>query len=131
MKTAVLEKERDRKLQELQQIGEMRSGSLSERYQRCGRKPCICNDPRHPGHGPLYSYSVLVDGKTKIQNYKPGPALERLRKELAAYQRFRALTHEIIAVSTALCVAREMEEGEEEQEKKKLQKRSGKNSRRK
>ena len=129
MKTTLLKKERERLLLELQQLGEMRSGSLSERYQRCGRSPCVCNDPKHPGHGPLYSYSARVDGKTKIQNYKPGPALDRLRKELAACQRFRALTHEIIAVSTALCAEREMEEGGEQQVKKKLQKRSGKNSR--
>ena len=132
MDTASLEKERERLLRELQELGDMRSGSLSERYQRCSRSPCVCDDPKHPGHGPIYSYSSLVGGKTKIRNYKPGPALDRLRKELAAYQKFRELTHELIVVSNQLCEAREVEKGSDHQEvKKKLQQRSQKNSRRK
>src|SRR3972149_5886328 len=35
----------------------MRSGSLSVRYQRCSKSPCVCDDPKHPGHGPIYSFS--------------------------------------------------------------------------
>ncbi len=133
MDTASLEKERDRLLRELAQLGDMRSGSLSERYQRCSRSPCVCDDPKHPGHGPIYSYSALVDGKTKIRNYKPGPHLERLRNELAAYQRFRELTHELIVVSNRLCEARGAEEESrtDERVKKKLRTQSQKNSRRK
>lgn len=134
MDTASLEKERERLLRELQELGDMRSGSLSERYQRCSRSPCVCDDPKHPGHGPIYSYSSLVDRKTKIRNYKPGPALERLRKELVAYQRFRELTHELILVSNQLCETRGMEEAgtrQQKEVKKKLQRQSGKNSKRK
>ena len=129
MDIASLEKERDRLLGELAQLGDMRSGSLSERYQRCSWSSCLCHDPKHPGHGPIYSYSVLLGGKTKIRNYKPGPALDRLRKELVAYQRFRELTHELITLSNRLCEARGLEEGvEEEPVKKKLQKRSMRSS---
>src|SRR3990172_1142503 len=36
----------------------MRSGSLSVRYQRCSKSPCVCDDPKHPGHGPIYSFST-------------------------------------------------------------------------
>ena len=129
-----LEKQRETLLRELHQLGDMRSGSLSERYQRCSWSPCVCDDPKHPGHGPIYSYSTFVGGKTKIRNYKPGPALDRLRKELAAYQRFRELTRELIAVSNRLCAARaEKEESSRTQQevKKKLPRQLGKNSRKK
>lgn len=132
MNTASLENQREGLLRELQELGQMRKGSLSERYQRCSRHPCVCHDRKHPGHGPIYSYSSLVEGKTKIRSYKPGPPLERLRKELAAYQRFRELTQELISVSTQLCEAREgkQEQQENAEVKKKLQKRSPKSFRR-
>jgi len=133
MDITLLEKERERLVREIAQLGDMRSGSLSERFLPCSKSPCVCDDPKHPGHGPIYSYSRLVGKKTKIRNYKPGPILDKLRKELATYKRFRELTRELIEVNTQLCEARETEKAESvpEEVKKKLQKRSVKNSRRK
>ena len=59
----------------------MRSGSISIRYQRCGKRPCICHEPEHPGHGPIYSFSTIEDGKTKIRNFKLGPELDKLQMD--------------------------------------------------
>lgn len=131
METTQLEKRRDALLAELHDLGDMRSGSLSERYQRCSRSPCVCDDPKHPGHGPIYSFSFLVGGKTKIRNYKPGPALDKLRKELAASKRFREVMHELMSVGNQLCEARGAEGASRGplESKKKLQKRLSKNSR--
>ena len=58
MKLYELEKQKDRLLKEIQGVGDMRSGSLSVRYQRCSKSPCVCDDPKHPGHGPIYSFST-------------------------------------------------------------------------
>lgn len=106
MKLSELEKEKDRLLKEIQDIGDMRSGSLSIRYQRCGKSPCVCDDPKHPGHGPIYSLSSVVNGKTRIKNYKLGPELDKLRKELENYQTFKKLSSDLIAISNLICELR-------------------------
>ncbi len=103
MELSDLEKQRDNLLRKIRDLGDMRSGSLSVRYQRCSKSPCVCDDPKHPGHGPIYSYSVLVDGKTRIKNYKLGPELEKLQKEIENYQTFKKLSQELIAVNNRIC----------------------------
>jgi hypothetical protein len=103
MELTDLEKQRDNLLRRIHDLGDMRSGSLSIRFQRCSKSPCVCDDPTHPGHGPIYSYSVVVDGKTRIKNYKLGPELEKLQKEIENYQSFKKLSQELIAVNNRIC----------------------------
>lgn len=91
MRLSDLEAKRTGLLKALSQVGDMRSGSLSLRYQKCGKHPCVCHEPGHPGHGPIYSFSSLVEGKTRIRNYKEGPALKKLLLEVENYERFRSL----------------------------------------
>lgn len=135
MRLSDLEAKRAELLKELSQVGDMRSGSLSMRYQKCGKHPCVCHEPNHPGHGPIYSFSSIVEGKTKIRNYKEGPELKKLLRELENYQRFRGLSRELIAVSDKMSELRPVEAfagvKEEEELKKKLQKRFAKRYRRK
>lgn len=135
MRLSDLEAKRAELLKELSQVGDMRSGSLSMRYQKCGKHPCVCHEPNHPGHGPIYSFSSIVDGKTKIRNYKEGPELKKLLRELENYERFRGLSRELIAVSDKMSELRPVEAfagvKEEEELKKKLQKRFAKRYKRK
>jgi hypothetical protein len=130
-----LEAKRTGLLKALSQVGDMRSGSLSLRYQKCGKHPCVCHEPGHPGHGPIYSFSSLVEGKTRIRNYKEGPALKKLLLEVENYERFRSLSRELIALSERISDLRPAEAfsgvREEEELKKKLQKRFVKRSRKK
>ncbi len=98
--------QREQLLQEFTNIGDMRQGSLSENYRRCGRSSCCCADPDHPGHGPYYAFTRKVDGKTRTINRRPGPELNRLRDEVAEYQRFKKLCHKVIEVNEAICAAR-------------------------
>ena len=125
MELSGLEKKRSDILDQLQHLGDMRNGSLSIRYQRCGKSPCVCDDPQHPGHGPIYSYSTVVNGKTKIRNYKPGAELEKLQEELAQYRRFKELTHELIELNNQICETRPISRQEDTRDleavKKKLQ----------
>lgn len=126
MELSKLEKEKEKLLSKIQSIGDMRSGSLSIRYQRCSKSPCICDDPKHPGHGPIYSFSTVINGKTKIKNYKIGPELDKLQKELKNYQTFKKLSQELIDVSNHICDLRPVPEVKDNKEveelKKKLQK---------
>lgn len=127
MRLPDLEAKRAELLNALSQVGDMRSGSLSMRYQKCGKHPCVCHEPNHPGHGPIYSFSCVVDGKTKIRNYKEGPELKKLVTELENYERFRGLSRELIVVSDKMSELRPVEAfagvKEEEELKKKLRQR--------
>src|SRR3990172_3911481 len=110
MKRYELEKEKDRLLKEIQGVGDMRSGSLSVRYQRCSKSPCVCDDPKHPGHGPIYSFSTVIEGKTKIKNLKLGSELSKLQKEIEHYQEFKKPSSDLITVSNQICDLRPVSE---------------------
>lgn len=135
MDISILEKKKTEVLKRIQSLGDMRSGSLSVRYQRCGKSPCICDDPKHPGHGPIYSLSTVVNGKTKIKNYKIGSELNKVQKEIESYQTFKELSKELIYKSNQICELRPASkignEDELEELKKKLQNLYRKKSRRK
>ena len=123
MTLSELEKQRDGLLKKIEVLGDMRSGSISVRFQRCGKRPCVCHSPGHIGHGPIYSYSKLVNGKTDIKNYKPGPELEKLRRETENYQAFKELSQELIEISNKICDLRPLpsiEENDLEELKKNL-----------
>jgi hypothetical protein len=106
MELMALEKKRAGILKKIQGLGDMRSGSISVRYQQCGKRPCVCHDPGHPGHGPIYSFSEVINGRTKIRNFKLGPELDKLKKEVENYQAFKKLSQELIAVSNNICALR-------------------------
>jgi len=135
MRLPDLEAKRSELLKALSQVGDMRSGSLSVRYQKCGKHPCVCHEPNHPGHGPIYSFSYVVAGRTRIRNYKEGPELKKLITEIENYERFRSLSRELITLSEKISDLRPVEAlatvREEEELKKKLQKRFGKRYRKK
>jgi len=51
-------------LEQLSEIGYIRSGSLAPRYNYCGKPNCRCHgDPPQP-HGPYYQWTAKVNGKT-------------------------------------------------------------------
>lgn len=103
MELTALEKEKDEILKKIRELGDLRSGSLSVRYQKCGKMPCACHEPGHPGHGPIYSFSELIQGKTKIRNFKVGPELDKLSREVETYQTFKKLSQELITISNRIC----------------------------
>jgi hypothetical protein len=118
-----LEKKKEGILKKIESLGDMRSGSISVRFQKCGKRRCVCHTPGHVGHGPIYSYSTLIGGKTQIRNYKPGPELEKLRQETQNYQAFKELSQELIETSNRICELRPVpaiEDNELEELKKNL-----------
>jgi len=126
MNLSELELRREKLLSEIGKIGDMRSGTISVRFQRCSNRSCVCRTSGHPGHGPIYSFSTLVDGKTRIRNYKLGLELAKVQKEVENYRRFKTLTQELIVVNNEICEKRSIPEvgdgGELEEMKKKLKK---------
>jgi hypothetical protein len=84
---------------DLLKIGEMRPGSLSRQYSACQKPGCKCVDPVKPQkHGPFYQLSYTHRGKSTTQFVRP-QFVPEVRKQLAAYKKFRALTDKWIALA--------------------------------
>ena len=82
--TSKLETERSALLQKLAATSDMRRGSITECFRRCGKPSCACVAADHPGHGPYYAFTTKVDGKTKTLQLRPGPLLTKVEREVAA-----------------------------------------------
>ncbi len=121
-----LETERDRVLRQLSQCGDMRKGSITETYRRCGKKSCWCQTQGAVGHGPFYAYTTKVQGKTQTVQLRPGALLKKYQREVAAYREFRQLCEELLTVNETLCQTRALGEGELDDEPKKKSYRSSK-----
>ena len=72
----------------LSQPKPMRRGSLSERTMKCGKADCPCqNDPK-ARHGPYYSWTRPVAGKTQSRYLSPQQA-ELAREQIEQGHQFR------------------------------------------
>jgi hypothetical protein len=105
-----LERQRAEILRQMQQLGDMRRGSVVEQYLRCGKSPCCCKRPGHPGHGPYFALTGKVAGKTKTRQLRAGPVLEKARREVHAFHRFRKLSERLIQINEEICKDRRVEE---------------------
>ncbi len=103
---AELEQRRAELYRQLGQVGDFRRGSLNEVWRRCGKPNCACAAPDHPGHGPQWNLTRKVAGRTRAVHLRPGPELEKARREVAAYDRFRDLVGRVTEVNEAICAAR-------------------------
>src|SRR6266545_660879 len=102
-----LEQRRAHLYADLVATGDFRRGSVTENYRRCGKPNCACADHDHPGHGPRYLWTRSVPGgTTKGRQVAPGPELHKVRREVSTYQRFVALSQQIVEVNEAICEAR-------------------------
>jgi hypothetical protein len=89
----------------LAHVEDLRPGFLSARFRKCGKPNCHCAQKDSPGHGPSYSLTHRVAGKTVTQIIPQGPAVERAKAQIAEYHRFRNLVRELILVSEQICSA--------------------------
>lgn len=99
----------------LAEVGDLRPGSLVKRYRRCGKPNCHCAAEGDPGHGPSWSLTRAVGGKT-VTSVIPAQAVEQTRSQIAEYKRFWALAKELVDASERLCKARLSEPGAASQE---------------
>lgn len=101
-----LEGQRARLYDELIATGDFRRGSVSENYRRCGKPNCACAQPDHPGHGPRYLWTRSVPGAGTKGRQLSAAEVDKVRAELARYQRFAGLAEQIVEVNEAICEAR-------------------------
>ena len=83
-------------------LSSFRPGSLVERYRRCGKPYCHCAQPGARGHGPSYSLTRSVGGKT-VTKIIPKNALATVNRQLEQYHRFREAVSELVDTSEKIC----------------------------
>jgi hypothetical protein len=103
---AWLERRRGELLALISGVGDFRRGALNAVWRRCGKPNCACAQPGHRGHGPQWNLTRRVSGKTVNVHLRPGPELEKVRREVAEHQRFADLVEEVSQVSEAICASR-------------------------
>jgi hypothetical protein len=103
---AELERRREELYRQLGQVGDFLRGSLNEVRRKCGKPNCACAAPDHPGHGPQHNLTRTVEGRTRARHLRPGPELEKVRREVGEYERFRDLVGQVTEVNEAICEAR-------------------------
>jgi len=99
-----LEKRRNEVREKLASIGHLRPGSLVGRYRKCGKPNCHCATEEEGGHGPSWSLTRRVGGKT-VTRVIPANAVAQTQEQIAEYQRLRRLVGELVEVSEGLCEA--------------------------
>src|SRR5437773_2617326 len=100
-----LEKRRSELKERLVELGDMRPGSLVERYRRCGKPACHCASRNATGHGPSWSLTRGVAGKT-VTKIIPPTAVEQTRRQFDDYHAFRLLIGGLVKFTEADCEAR-------------------------
>jgi len=97
-------------------LGDFRPGSLAERYRKCGKPRCRCAREGSRGHGPSWSLTRGVAGKTVTKIIK-AEAVETTREQIAEYHRFQQLVREVVETNVKICdVLLEAESGVDPQE---------------
>jgi len=76
-----LQKKRYALEQELMNPLDMKSGSLSLQYKRCGKPGCKCMDKENPmKHGPYYYLITCKEGKTVLRYVKDRDDREAIQR---------------------------------------------------
>ena len=74
--------------QQLSDPKPMRRGSVTERYVKCNKVGCPCGDSEEDRHGPYYSVSRVVKGRTKSRWLDTRQA-DTVRRQVQDGQQFR------------------------------------------
>ena len=85
-----LEAKRQKLLEQIVHIGDMRQGSITEVYRPCGKPNCQCANDPNAAHGPYYEWSRRENGRTVCTMISPNQA-RRMQHAIANYRRLQAL----------------------------------------
>ncbi len=90
---------------DLQALGELRPGSLSEQYNVCGVAGCQCKASPPKKHGPYYQLSFTRKGKS-TSRFVRREEVAVVRRQMKNYTKLRALVDEWIDASMELSALR-------------------------
>ena len=103
--TRTLRQRRKRLKDRLPPLESVLSGSLIERYKRCGKPGCKCAQGQ--GHGPKYYLSVSRSGSTPRMDYVPCEYQPQVTEYVANYRQTREILKQICAINCELLRRRE------------------------
>jgi hypothetical protein len=86
---------------QLNEITEMRLGSLSQQFNVCGNPTCRCKANPPQKHGPYYQVSFTRKGKSSSRFVKQSD-LQLVQRQIDDYKRFRELIDEWIDLGVEL-----------------------------
>ena len=105
-----LESSRSAIVRQMGELGDLRPGSISTVYRRCGKPSCHCGDRKDPGHGPHFQMTYKVEGRTVTQSLAGRASVEKAEQEIAAFRKFEKLCQEFIKINQKICRSRPIEE---------------------
>lgn len=97
-----LEQKKSWILQRIDQLAEFRRGSLTKRFIACRKGMCHCTEPESKGHGPKYSLTYKVKGKTKTE-YIAAEEVKQVSQQLSEHKKFQQLCQEFVTVNEEIC----------------------------
>lgn len=118
-----LEQRRDKLYRELGELGDFRRGAISVNFRKCGKAYCACAKAGHPGHGPQYLWNATIGGKSRAQNLRLGPELEKVEGEVANYQRLVQWWDQWVEVNEKICQLRPVRQIQDDEPLEALKKR--------
>ena len=124
----VLENQRTELARQIAQLGDFRSGSITNITARCGKPNCHCHHLHHPGHGPNFRLTYKRQGKTVSESFPSPTARCQAERQIAEFRKFQQLSRAFVEVNEKICRQRPLPEEAEaaEQEKKRRKPFSGK-----
>lgn len=105
-----LESRRTTVQMQIAQLGDMRSGSITETSGRCGNPNCHCHRAGESGHGPYYRLTRKLNGKTVTERFSSPASLAKAQREVAECQRFRELSEQLLEINEQVCKLRPVTE---------------------
>lgn len=98
-----LEARRDQLKQDILTLGNMRPGSLTQFYRKCGKPSCACARDGGPKHGPAFQVTWKAEHQKTVAQSIPERFLETTRQQIDEYHRFRTLCKELVSVNEQIC----------------------------
>ena len=99
-----LHQERERLVEQLSGLEPFRPGSLVGRYRKCGNPSCHCAKPGDRGHGPSWSLTRAVGGKTLTKIVQPD-SVPAVRAQIERHRAMQKLLRRWVEVNVSICDA--------------------------
>lgn len=113
-----LQSQRTALLQQINELGDFRPGSITPTTGRCGNPGCHCHQPGGKPHGPNYRLTYRRQGKTVTESFPNDAARRKAQREIDQFRLFQQLSRELVEVNTKICQLRPVDETLTQEEKK-------------
>jgi Family of unknown function (DUF6788) len=90
---------------QINELGDLRPGTLSQQYNVCGSPVCQCKATPPLKHGPYYKISLNRHGKSS-SHFVRDEDLQDVQQQLENYRRLRELVDQWITLSAQLSTVR-------------------------